>query len=179
MKTLPLAAAGVAAAMTLTLVAACAEQRRIEAPAELRPAPNELLAMILPARGVQIYECRARTGDGHGFAWTFVAPDAQLFDHRGVMIGRHGAGPVWKSRDGSLVTGAVRARSDAPVPGAVPWLLLAAKSAGPAGEFSRITSIQRVNTAGGVAPGAGCSSDSAGKQARVPYTADYYFYSTR
>ena len=37
------------------------------------------------------------------------------------------------------------------------------------------TSIQRVNTAGGVAPTADCSRDYAGTTARVSYTADYFF----
>jgi hypothetical protein len=75
--------------------------------------------------------------------------------------------------------GTLKQRADAPVAGAVPWLLLATKSNGPEGSFSRVTSIQRVNTAGGVAPAAGCASDSAGATARVHYTADYYFFTNR
>ena len=39
------------------------------------------------------------------------------------------------------------------------------------------TFIQRVNTSGGIAPSTGCtSSTDVGKQAFVPYTADYVFY---
>jgi len=39
-----------------------------------------------------------------------------------------------------------------------------------------VTSVQRVNTSGGLPPESGCSEATAGKQARVRYTADYYFF---
>ena len=42
------------------------------------------------------------------------------------------------------------------------------------GRFERVTYIQRVNTIGGTAP-----ADAGlivGDEARVPYTAEYYFY---
>jgi hypothetical protein len=60
-----------------------------------------------------------------------------------------------------------------------PWLLLAAKSVGSEGSFSKGTSIQRVNTVGGVAPQAGCSQAPAGTPARISYTADYYFFTAK
>ena len=50
------------------------------------------------------------------------------------------------------------------------------KSVGPAGTFSNVSSVRRVHTKGGVAPGNGCSAAAAGTHARVPYTADYYFF---
>ena len=61
----------------------------------------------------------------------------------------------------------------------IPWLLLSARSTGPEGSFSKISSIQRVNTAGGVAPAGGCTRATAGKPVRVDYTADYYFFTAR
>ena len=64
-------------------------------------------------------------------------------------------------------------------PEAIPWLLLAAKSVGSAGSFSKVTSIQRVSTVGGVAPAAGCSQAAAGTPARINYTADYYFFAAK
>jgi Protein of unknown function (DUF3455) len=70
----------------------------------------------------------------------------------------------------------VKQRADAPVANAIPWLLLTASSVGAAGSFSTVTSIQRVNTVGGVAPKSGCSETTAGARARVDYTADYYFF---
>lgn len=42
--------------------------------------------------------------------------------------------------------------------------------------LSQTTFIQRVKTAGGVAPASGCDETNYGKQVLVPYTTDYYFY---
>ncbi len=56
------------------------------------------------------------------------------------------------------------------------WLLLTVKSDGREGSFSKVTSIQRVSTVGGMAPKAGCSQAAAGTSARIHYTADYYFF---
>ena len=36
--------------------------------------------MMVPAKGVQIYECRAKKDASAGFEWVFVAPEAELFD---------------------------------------------------------------------------------------------------
>jgi len=160
------------------LLTACASPSQIEVPAALKPGTNESLAMIVPAKGVQIYECRAKK-DSTGVEWVFVAPEAELFDARGNTIGRHGAGPYWQATDGSRIVGTLKQRADAPIAEAIPWLLLTTKSTGPAGWFSNVSSIQRVNTAGGVAPTAGCARNSAGTTARVSYAADYYFFTNR
>jgi hypothetical protein len=157
---------------------ACTSAPKIEAPEQLRPAAGETRAIVVAARGVQIYECIARK-EGTGFEWDFVAPEAELFDANTRSIGHHGSGPSWQARDGSRVVGTVQARADSPVPGAIPWLLLTTKSVGPAGTFSNVTSVQRVNTAGGVAPVAECSDGLKGATVRVPYTADYVFYTAR
>ncbi len=163
----------------LLALAACATTQDpplAQVPAQLQPPAGERFAMAVPARGVQIYECRARKDAPAQYEWTFVAPEADLFDQAGKRIGRHGAGPHWEALDGSKVTATVANRADAPLPGAVPWLLLRAESAGAPGAFSGVRSIQRVNTAGGVAPRDGCTQATAGRSARVAYTADYYFF---
>jgi Protein of unknown function (DUF3455) len=161
------------------LVAACASVQKpaptVKVPDKLKPPANESLAMIVPAKGVQIYECRAKKDQAGAYEWAFVAPEADLFDTSGKKIGRHYAGPHWESIDGSKIAGTVKERADAPKGDAIPWLLLVTKSIGPQGSFSRITSIQRVNTVGGVEPKTGCSQSSVGTTARIPYTADYYF----
>lgn len=155
------------------IAAGCASVTPV--PSALQPVANESMAMTLAARGVQIYECRpAKSGTGH--EWVFVAPDAELFDSRGRTIGTHGAGPFWQASDGSRVVGSVKARADAPAAAAVPWLLLVTKSTGSVGAFSNVTSIQRINTVGGVAPTTPCQ---AGGLARVPYTADYVLFTAR
>ena len=173
----------VPAALLVSLIAACASQQpptsTVKVPDKLKPGANESVAMIVPAKGVQIYECRAKKDQVGGYEWAFVAPEADLFDARGTRIGRHYAGPHWESTDGSKILGTVKERIDAPVANAIPWLLLAVRSIGPEGSFSKVTSIQRVNTVGGVAPKAGCSQATAGTPTRINYTADYYFFTTK
>ena len=102
--------------LVVVFLSGCAAQ----VPANLQPA-NESLAQVVPAKGVQIYECRDAK-------WVFVAPEADLFDRYGRKIGTHYAGPVWEAADGSKVLGAVKARADAPQAGAIPWLLLSVMS---------------------------------------------------
>jgi hypothetical protein len=158
------------------LVAGCASTD-VKVPDTLQPTANEAIAMVVPARGVQIYKCR--TAKEGGQEWGFVAPDAELFDTNGKLIGRHGAGPYWEAFDGSRVNASVKAKADAPDKRDIPWLLLAARNTGPAGAFSPVTSIQRVNTVGGTAPANGCSAETIGKEARVHYTAEYRFFTQR
>ena len=57
---------------------------------------------------------------------------------------------------------------------AIPWVRLRAVSTEGPGIFADTTFIQRVNTTGGKAP----SEDGTfvGEVARMPYTADYFFY---
>ena len=173
----------VTAFLLVVLVASCARPQpptsMVGVPDKLKPGTNESLAMIVPAKGVQIYECRAKKDRVGEYEWTFMAPEADLFDARGNRIGRHYAGPHWESTDGSKILGTVKERADAPVADAIPWLLLAAKSVGSEGSFSKITSIQRVSTVGGVAPKGGCSEAAVGRPARTNYTADYYFFTAK
>jgi hypothetical protein len=159
------------AGSALLLAGCAATQPSSIIPQKLNPAANESMTRIVPAKGVQIYECR----EGR---WLFVAPEADLFDQQGNLIGKHYAGPHWEaSGDGSKIIGKLASRADAPVAGAIPWLLLSTKSVGGRGYFSDVTSIQRVATHGGVAPAGDCAK--TGMKARVEYTADYYFYSAR
>jgi hypothetical protein len=140
---------------------------------------NQTLSLQTLATGVQIYECRANKDDPTKFEWTFKAPEADFFDRAGTKIGKHYAGPTWESNDGSTVVGEVRARDDGPDGNAIPWLLLSAKSTSGQGVFSQTRFIQRVHTVGGKAPEQGCSQAQAGREARVPYKATYYFYHAR
>jgi hypothetical protein len=169
--------------ISLLFVAACASLQTptpvADVPAKLKPGANESLARIVPAKGVQIYECRAKKDQADQFEWAFVAPEADLFDASGGKIGKHYAGPHWEATDGSKIVASVKERADAPRSDAIPWLLLAAKPAGGSGSFSNVTSIQRVNTVGGVAPKDGCSRSTVGAIGRVNYTADYYFFTAK
>jgi hypothetical protein len=169
-------------ALVAPFVAGCAGMQPVEkvaVPENLQPGPNESLALIAPARGVQIYECRASKDRPGAYDWVFIAPEADLFDGSGTKkIGHHYAGPRWESADGSKVVGTVREHADAPADGAIPWLLLSAKSEGPEGTLSKVTSVQRLSTVGGVAP-KGCFEAEAGTKLRIGYSADYYFFAPK
>jgi hypothetical protein len=145
-------------------------------PAILAPPASSVLLFELGARGVQIYACEANPDDATAFVWTFKAPEAELLNGRGEVVGRHFAGPTWQGQDGSAVIGAVLERADAPDPEAIPWLLLGANEHAGSGAFATIAHVQRLDTAGGVAPTKGCDAAHAGAEVRVPYTATYAFY---
>lgn len=156
------------------LVVACTAAP-LQPPPVLDPGPGHREWLRLSATGVQIYECRVPPGAGAP-AWSLVGPQADLVDARGQPAGHHGFGPVWIAPDGSGVTGTVQARADAPVAGAIPWLLLSTRSSGGPGAFERVARIQRVDTTGGVAPSDGCTAASIGAQVRVPYRAGYRLF---
>lgn len=158
----------------LFAVAAVALAGCASTPSAIEPPAGEKPLMTVVAHGVQIYECRAAAGGAP--AWTFVAPEADLFDPTGRRIGRHGAGPAWQHADGSGFSGTVRARADAPQAGAIAWLLLSARPQGPGGAFSRVSHVQRVNTVAGQAPADGCSAAALGTRVHMAYRADYRLY---
>ncbi len=130
------------------------------------------------ATGFQIYVCRA---DANGKpAWTLKAPDAELFDEQGKLIGKHFGGPTWQLNDGSQLTGKMAAKVDAPDLQAIPWLLVTVTANFGNGKLSGVTSIQRVNTVGGLAPAAAeCTQQSGEVEFKSSYSADYYFYARR
>jgi len=156
-------------------------------PAALAPAADQDLAFSLDAIGTQNYVCAATAT---GYAWTFVAPEAQLFRDRhecrhDEAVVHHFGGPTWQSLDdGSSVVGTKLAAATVDTT-AIPWLLLTAASHGAptdgedSGLMTPITSIQRLSTEGGLAPSTGCDASTVGATADVPYTATYMFYRTR
>jgi Protein of unknown function (DUF3455) len=166
-------------AATSALLAACASSLATPpVPDNLKPGAQERAAFTRYARGVQIYRCDA--AEGGAFKWTFVAPEAQLFDSAAsqTVVGTHGAGPFWQGNDGSRIVGKVKSRADAGNAAAdIPCLLRSTTAEGASGQMSSVKSVQRINTGGGVAPSTGCSgAGDVGKQARVPYVADYVFF---
>jgi Protein of unknown function (DUF3455) len=151
------------------------EPGRPEVPENLRAPAGEEVILAAQATGVQIYVCQAAAGKK--FSWVLKAPEAELADATGKKIAHHSAGPTWKHIDGSEVTGKVVAKQDAPKQDAIPWLLLAAASHTGEGKFSRVTSIQRIHTDGGLPPNTNtCDASGNGKEWRSAYSADYYFY---
>jgi uncharacterized protein DUF3455 len=148
---------------------------RPEVPESLKAPAGEEVILSAHATGVQIYVCQSETDEKS--TWVLKAPEAELTDANGKTIIHHSAGPTWKHVDGSQVTGKMVAKQDAPKPGAIPWLLLSAASHSGEGILTRVTTIQRIFTDGGLPPkAADCNSSTKGKESRSAYSADYYFY---
>jgi hypothetical protein len=148
---------------------------RPEVPESLKAPAGEEVVLAAHAKGVQIYACQA--GADLKLTWVLKGPEAELSDAGGKTIVHHSAGPTWKHADGSEVTGKVEAKENAPKTDAIPWLLLSAAGHKGEGVFSRVTSIQRIHTEGGLPPAASACNDAAkGKEVRSAYEADYYFY---
>jgi uncharacterized protein DUF3455 len=141
-------------------------------PSAIAAPPNSELLLMAHARGFQIYVCRAE-------GWVLKAPEALLYDQQGTAIGKHFAGPAWQHNDGSRITGKLAAKVDSPDPAAIPWLLLDVTAHEGHGIFSRVTSIQRINTAGGLPPASVCAESNRDAEHQSPYSADYYFYVTK
>jgi hypothetical protein len=145
-------------------------------PTALAPAADQTLKSTFTGEGVQIYICNATST---GFGWTFVAPQANLLNDDGNLVGTHFIGPTWQGNDGTAVVGK-KAAGVTVDPTAIPWLLLTAVShTGTGGRFGDVTSIQRLSTVGGVAPASGCDAAHLGTIAQVPYSAQYFFYETK
>jgi hypothetical protein len=169
----------ISAGLTILIFSGCAVHHVSTAPKVLEQlnVPNDQkLAFMLRGVGVQVYACKALNNDPTRFDWEFVAPRADLFDDQANKLGKHYAGPTWEANDGSKVVGEVLAKDNGPDPTAIPWLLLRAKEHAGMGIFSKIASVQRLNTKGGKAPASGCTQAKVGTEVRIPYTADYYFY---
>jgi len=175
------------------------------APASAAPADPALPATLVPegatpylrthALGTQNYVCVAT---GSGLAWRFVGPQATLFvtvfgfeqqvTTHFLSPNPDEAGLSRATWQGSFDSSRVWARAtqmvdDSAIIGAgnIPWLLLqrVGSSRGPTGGslLSQATWIQRIHTAGGVAPATGCTqSTDVGALVLVPYSTDYVFF---
>ncbi|HEU4377925.1 MAG TPA: DUF3455 domain-containing protein [Hyphomicrobiaceae bacterium] len=132
-------------------------------------APGETVVATIHAEGAQVYECKADTAGK--LVWQFREPIATLLVD-GKTVGRHYAGPNWELADGSAVVAKVSGRAPGATPKDIPLLKLEATSHRGSGQLSGVTTIQRLNTKGGVAEG---SCDRAGAFLNVPYSADYAF----
>jgi len=163
--------------LTLLLAQSSAHAQKIsppKVPDAIQAHPGEQAVLVAHASGSQIYACRF--GADGKFAWTLKAPNAELKDGDGKVIGSHFAGPSWKLNDGSQVTGKATAHVDSDDPSSIQWLLVDVVSHSGEGILSKATTIQRVNTHGGKAPAGGCDESHRDAEMKSSYTADYYFY---
>jgi hypothetical protein len=145
-----------------------------DVPESIQAPSGEEVVLLAHATGSQIYTCQV-AADGK-FSWTLKAPEAELKDRKDKVIGQHSAGPTWKLKDSSEVTGKAAAKIDALDPGSIPWLLVKVVSHAGNGLLTNVTTIQRVHTHGGQPPADGCDTAHKGGETKSSYTADYYFY---
>jgi hypothetical protein len=165
-----LSAAAISVSATSAL--ACLEPSAPAVPGQLVPPVGNKVFLVAHAVGFRTYRCDPTSGQ-----WTLVAPLADLYGDDGTLIGTHFSGPAWEARDGSYVTAARVAGTNAD-PTALDWLLLRTRASGSGYEGDRLagtTYVQRVATTGGRAPIAS-EHDVLGDMVEIPYTADYYFW---
>lgn len=190
--------AAIAVVLALAFVAPAPQVARADritpppVPGNLVVPPGNQVFFTGHAIGTQNYICLP---SGAGFSWTFLGPQATLFDDEDEQVITHFLSPnpdeggtaraTWlHSRDSSSVWAAAIQSSTDPAfvaPGAIPWLLLRVLGSqdGPTGgsKLSPTTYIQRVNTVGGVAPSTGCAAlTDVGQRRLVAYEADYFFF---
>jgi hypothetical protein len=140
----------------------------IAVPDGLRPV------LFVHAAGSQVYNCQA---DAQGnYSWTLKAPEAELKDRKDKVIGQHSAGPTWKLKDGSEVTGKAVAHVDSLDSDSIPWLLVDVVSNSGKGALAKVTKIQRVHTHGGKPGSDPCDPSHKATETKSSYTADYYFF---
>ena len=163
----PPAASLIAAALSLLPLNAQQPASSIDPPANAR--------VVLQAKGegFQIYTCSTAQA---GLKWTLKAPDAKLLDASGKVIGSHFAGPTWKLKDGSEVTGKAAAHVDSLGGESIPWLLVNVVEHAGKGLLTNVTTIQRVRTHGGMPPDDVCDAAHVNTESKSSYSADYYFY---
>jgi len=138
------------------------------------PPPTQHPILTVTGKGVQIYTCQQSPT---GPQWVFQAPEATLIDASAKPVGTHGAGPIWRSNDGSTVKGELLQKSASSEANSIPWLLLKAVDPSGPGIMTRVEFIRRSDTHGGASPTTGCDVHHLNAVSRVPYTATYTFYS--
>jgi len=141
-------------------------------PESIQPPANFFAFMTAHAKGDQIYQCQLNQSV---YSWQLLAPDAQLFDDQGMIIGKHYFGPVWEYKEGSRLQGKQVAKHQQLVT-AIPWLLIEVVSHQGESLFAQARFINRINTQGGLAPTTLCNGNHLGSEKRVNYSADYIFY---
>ncbi len=147
----------------------------------LEPPEGNKLSLRVFAKGTQIYSCNRDSMDTAKYSWVLVTPQASLYSDSSYthLVGKHYFGkqknPTWEYNDGSKVSGNKLKQLDAPDGRAIPWLLLKSVETSGKGVLTSTTFIQRINTKGGKAPVA--DKAHKGQIIKVPYTAEYLFYS--
>ena len=139
---------------------------------EFLPFPeNSSIVLALVADGIQIYE--SKPNPAGGFQWSLKAPEAELKNAAGEILGKHGAGPSWTLNDSSSIVGTVPPLKNLAAPAGIPWLLVAVKSKSGSGTLDKVDYVMRVATEGGVAPAEPPKTQD--ETAKAKYHAIYLF----
>lgn len=139
---------------------------------DLLPFPeNSSIVLALVADGVQIYE--SKPNPAGGFQWSLKAPEAELKNAAGEILGKHGAGPSWTLKDSSSIVGSVPPLKNLAAPASIPWLLIAVKARSGSGVLDKVDYVMRVATEGGAAPAEPPKTQAETAQAK--YHAIYLF----
>ena len=192
-----------AVTMALALPASADQVRPPPVPGTIAVEAGNKAFLVGHAVGTQDYVCLP---SGNGVAFSLFTPEAVLFNDDGKQLTTHffspnpfeantnpalfATGPIratWQhSRDSSSVWGQVKPGNSSTdsrfvAANAIPWLLVTVvgsqEGLNGGDTLTETTFIQRLNTAGGVAPSTGCSTlADVGHLAFVPYTADYFFF---
>ncbi len=198
-------ALAVAFTLSLPLPAPAGEVTPPAVPDKLQVPEGAEAVLIGHARGTQNYVClpsgagfawtlftpeaTLSRDSGKQIITHFFAPNPCEPNSNGRVVANGTIRAAWQYLDTSTVWAfttlahtATRATDpDFVKEGAVAWLLLTVSGAkdGPTGgdTLTNTSFIQRVNTVGGLAPSTGCSQvEDVGKEAFMPYRADYVFY---
>jgi len=169
-----IAAAALLAVPAIAQKDAPAKESAPDVPDAIQVPQGEQPVLFAAATGSQIYTCQA--GADGKFSWTLKAPEAELRDRKDKVIGQHTAGPTWKLKDGSEVTGKAVAHVDSLDADSIPWLLVSVVTHTGKGLLANVTTIQRVHTHGGKAQSYGCDEQHKDAESKIAYTADYYFF---
>lgn len=121
------------------------------------------------AAGVQIYECKP--DEAGAWKWQFREPLATLMKD-GKTVGRHFAGPSWELASGGVIVGKVQSQAPGETEEDIALLELSVVDRHGEGVLTTATTVQRLDTKGGVFGGA---CDKPGELHLEPYTADYVF----
>jgi hypothetical protein len=184
------AAAAAAAISALLALAACATPAppptaNTVLPAALQVGQGEALAQVLTTRGDETYRCErikvGAPGDVAGpntqLTWVQAGSEATLVDADRQSIGTVTPGDYFVAYDGSYVKTVLNGQAQVAA-NTLTWTRYKARyNAGTRsgeGRFANVTSIQRIDTTGGLPPVYDCTLE--GSRLLVPYSATYMLY---
>jgi hypothetical protein len=143
-------------------------------PSRISLRANKKLLFKTMAIGVKIYRyCQGEKSQRP--SWTLVTQEATVLDAKGKKIGRHFDGATWKFDDGAIVVGKMPPKSDEKGIGKPYWLIFDVTEAIGA-RVKDVRYVKSIETTSGLPPVEGYKDDKIGDEQRVPYRAEYWFY---